>query len=94
MPLVWFIDGLFISRSAPSWRIIQPKNRPWSQTMSTRLEDDPSVYKTLLESTKAIPWKIDWSTLTFAYIGPQIEELLGWEPSSWVGVQDWAARMH
>ncbi len=62
--------------------------------MSTRLEDDPSVYKTLLESTKAIPWKIDWSTLTFAYIGPQIEELLGWEPSSWVGVQDWAARMH
>lgn len=62
--------------------------------MSTRLEDDPSVYKTLLESTKAIPWKIDWSTLTFSYIGPQIEELLGWEPSSWVGVQDWAARMH
>jgi diguanylate cyclase (GGDEF)-like protein/PAS domain S-box-containing protein len=62
--------------------------------MSQRLEDDPSVYKTLLESTKAIPWKIDWSTLTFAYIGPQIEELLGWEPSSWVGVQDWAERMH
>ena len=60
----------------------------------SRLEDDPSVYKTLLESTKAIPWKIDWSTLTFSYIGPQIEELLGWEPNSWVGVQDWAARMH
>ena len=62
--------------------------------MSQRLEDDPSVYKTLLESTKAIPWKIDWSTLTFAYIGPQIEELLGWEPTSWVSVQDWAERMH
>lgn len=62
--------------------------------MSQRLEDDPSVYKTLLESTKAIPWKIDWSTLTFAYIGPQIEELLGWAPTSWVGVQDWAERMH
>src|SRR6218665_3769157 len=62
--------------------------------MSQRLEDDPSVYKTLLESTKAIPWKIDWSTMTFAYIGPQIEELLGWAPTSWVGVQDWAERMH
>ena len=60
----------------------------------SHLEDDPSVYKTLLESTKAIPWKIDWSTLTFSYIGPQIEDLLGWEPGSWVGVQDWAARMH
>lgn len=52
------------------------------------------VYKTLLESTKAIPWKIDWATLQFVYIGPQIEALLGWEPSSWQSVEDWAARMH
>lgn len=55
---------------------------------------DPSVYQTLLESTKAIPWKIDWKTLTFAYVGPQIEELLGWSQESWVGAQDWADRMH
>lgn len=52
------------------------------------------VYKTLLESTKAIPWKIDWATLRFAYIGPQIESLLGWTPDSWVSVEDWASRMH
>ena len=55
---------------------------------------DEAVYKTLLESTKAIPWKIDWATLRFAYIGPQIESLLGWTPDSWVSVEDWAARMH
>ncbi|MBT0961803.1 sensor domain-containing diguanylate cyclase [Denitromonas iodatirespirans] len=55
---------------------------------------DAAVYKTLLESTKAIPWQIDWKTLTFTYIGPQIEQLLGWSPSSWVTVQDWAERMH
>jgi diguanylate cyclase (GGDEF)-like protein/PAS domain S-box-containing protein len=58
------------------------------------IEADSAVYKTLLESTKAIPWKIDWSTLKFAYVGPQIERLLGWPPSSWVSVEDWAARMH
>ena len=58
------------------------------------LEADSAVYKTLLESTKAIPWKIDWSTLKFSYVGPQIESLLGWSPSSWVSVEDWAARMH
>lgn len=52
------------------------------------------VYKALLESTRAIPWKIDWKTMTFAYIGPQIEALLGWSPSSWVSVNDWAERMH
>jgi diguanylate cyclase (GGDEF)-like protein/PAS domain S-box-containing protein len=55
---------------------------------------DAAVYKTLLESTKAIPWKIDWSTMQFAYVGPQIEELLGWSPDSWMTVQDWADRMH
>ena len=55
---------------------------------------DSAVYKTLLESTKAIPWKIDWATMRFAYIGPQIEALLGWTPESWVTVQDWAERIH
>ncbi len=55
---------------------------------------DSSVYKALLESTRAIPWKIEWKTMKFAYIGPQIEALLGWSPESWVSVDDWATRMH
>ena len=55
---------------------------------------DAEVYRTLLESTRAIPWKIDWRTMAFAYIGPQIEPLLGWAPQSWVSVQDWAERIH
>lgn len=58
------------------------------------MEPDSEVYKTLLESTKAIPWRIDWQTKKFTYIGPQIESLLGWTPDSWVSVEDWAARMH
>jgi diguanylate cyclase (GGDEF)-like protein/PAS domain S-box-containing protein len=68
-----------------------------SQTMTDDVpepETDSSVYKTLLESTKAIPWKIDWATMRFAYIGPQIESLLGWSPASWVSAEDWATRMH
>lgn len=32
--------------------------------------------------------------MQFAYIGPQIEALLGWASASWVTVQDWADRMH
>lgn len=58
------------------------------------ITNDSAVYKTLLESTKAIPWKIDWATMTFAYIGPQIERLLGWSQASWVSANDWAERMH
>ena len=56
--------------------------------------DEPGVYRTLLESTRAIPWRIDWATMRFTYIGPQIEELLGWTPSSWLTVNDWADRIH
>jgi len=56
--------------------------------------EDPALYKTLLESTMAIPWKIDWATMRFAYIGPQIEPLLGWSQESWVSVEDWASRIH
>lgn len=65
--------------------------------MTDLINDVPTennVYKTLLESTKAIPWKIDWATLQFTYVGPQIEQLLGWEPASWKSVEDWATRMH
>lgn len=62
--------------------------------MSQAAETDSAVYKTLLESTRAIPWKIDWKSMTFAYIGPQIETLLGWSQASWVSAEDWIARMH
>lgn len=58
------------------------------------LSNDNAVYRTLLESTRAIPWKIDWATKKFAYIGPQIEALLGWSPDSWMTVEDWSMRMH
>ena len=58
------------------------------------LDSDSAVYKTLLESTQAIPWKIDWASMTFAYIGPQIEPLLGWSRESWISANDWAERMH
>ena len=64
-------------------------DRTVSQTQA-----DAAFYKTLLESTKAIPWRIDWATMEFSYIGPQIEELLGWAQDSWVSVNDWADRMH
>ncbi|HEX7858072.1 MAG TPA: sensor domain-containing diguanylate cyclase [Sphingobium sp.] len=62
--------------------------------INTGMECDFAVYKTLLESTKAIPWKIDWATMRFTYIGPQIEPLLGWRQDSWTSVDDWSSRIH
>ena len=60
---------------------------------SPRIVND-LVYKTLIESTLAIPWSIDWETKTFSYIGPQIEKVLGWKLDSWRTVEAWAMRMH
>ena len=60
------------------------------------MDSDSSAdqYKTLLESTQAIPWRLNWKTQQFEYIGPQIEQLLGWPQDSWKTVEDWAARIH
>lgn len=58
------------------------------------LADIDGTYRTLLESTKAIPWKINWETMEFSYIGPQIEALLGWPQASWLNAQDWIDRIH
>ena len=60
------------------------------------LEPDSSnaLYQTLLESTLAIPFKIDWASKKYTYVGPQIESLLGWSVESWQTVDDWAARIH
>lgn len=55
---------------------------------------DNGLYQTLLESTLAIPFKIDWATKKYSYVGPQIEALLGWSPESWQTVNDWAERIH
>lgn len=62
--------------------------------LAQAMEPDSAVYKTLLESTRAIPWKIDWATMRFSYVGPQIEDLLGWPQASWQSIDDWVARMH
>ncbi|PVZ19527.1 MULTISPECIES: sensor domain-containing diguanylate cyclase [unclassified Pseudomonas] len=58
------------------------------------LLDDPAALDRLLKATGAIAWRLDWQTLTFTYMGSQIETLLGWPLASWVGINDWVERMH
>lgn len=57
-------------------------------------DTDNGLYQTLLESTLAIPFRIDWASKKYTYVGPQIEALLGWSSDSWSSVEDWAARIH
>ena len=64
------------------------------QTAIKHVQDTDLFYKTLLESTLAIPWCIDWESKRYMYVGPQIEDLLGWKQETWETVQDWADRIH
>lgn len=50
--------------------------------------------KRQIETLPAIPWKVDWRTKRFIYIGPQIELLLGWPRESWGTLGDWITRIH
>ncbi len=68
------------------------ETRPRLRTLEP--DTDNGLYQTLLESTLAIPFRIDWATKKYTYVGPQIEALLGWSPESWHSVEDWAARIH
>ncbi len=58
------------------------------------IDAEIALYKSLLESTKAIPWRIDWATKKFDYLGPQIESLFGWSGNSLTTVEDWTSRLH
>ncbi|MBA1145892.1 sensor domain-containing diguanylate cyclase [Ectothiorhodospiraceae bacterium WFHF3C12] len=88
------LRSLLVTAGTRGAHLHKHSNERGSPISPSKAESDDAVYKTLLESTKAIPWKIDWATLRFAYIGPQIEHLLGWAPESWQTIDDWAERMH
>ncbi len=58
------------------------------------IDAEIALYKSLLESTKAVPWRIDWASKKFDYLGPQIESLFGWSGNSLATVEDWTSRLH
>lgn len=62
--------------------------------MPDKLEDEVKLYKSLLESTKVVPWKLDWASKNFEYMGPQIESLLSGTHQNWVTSEGWSARLH
>lgn len=60
----------------------------------TEQDNSETFYKTLVESTKALPWQVDWKTMAFSYVGPQIKEMFGWNVEDWAGISDWAECIH
>lgn len=48
----------------------------------------------LVESTRAVPWRMDHLSGKFTYMGPQVEKLLGYPADSWRDMESWASRIH
>ena len=58
------------------------------------LKASQATYRSLVESTNVIPWKLDWPSGRFTYVGQQIESVLGYPAESWIGASTWAERIH
>lgn len=51
-------------------------------------------YRFLVESLRAIPWEYDMDSARFVYVGPQVEQLLGYAPGAWTDLDSWAQTLH
>ena len=58
------------------------------------LNEKNASYKTLLESSQAIPWELDLDSWCFTYIGPQAEAILGYSVDDWKQESFWKNHIH
>lgn len=56
---------------------------------------EQAIYRTLVESTAAVLWEADAETLTFQYVSPEVEGVLGYTPEEWLADPDfWSTHIH
>lgn len=51
-------------------------------------------YRSLVESTSAIPWELELNSWRFTFVGPQAELLLGYPVDDWYQEKFWANSLH
>jgi PAS domain S-box-containing protein len=58
------------------------------------LANNEALYRRLAETTRVIPFELAFDPVTFTYIGPQAEALLGFSPMQWIGSDFWNSTVH
>ncbi|MCH7820193.1 MAG: PAS domain S-box protein [Candidatus Marinimicrobia bacterium] len=58
------------------------------------LKESDAKYRSLVESTNAVTWKLDLTSGKFIYIGHQVEKMLGYPAESWDDFDTWRERIH
>jgi len=72
---------------------LQTQNR---QLIATRSEQQTTsaLYRSLVESTSAIPWVMDLASWCFTYVGHQAETILGYPITDWYEENFWVEHLH
>ena len=58
------------------------------------LKKSQEQYQRILETANFIPWEFDLVSQRFIYMGPQVEQLLGYPASTWISFDSWKSRIH
>jgi diguanylate cyclase (GGDEF)-like protein/PAS domain S-box-containing protein len=78
------IIGIFMFTTVSTAQVVaENRSRRYQQQLQS-----------LLQTTKAVPWRMDVESGLFSYMGPQVEKLLGYPANTWENLQTWAERIH
>jgi PAS domain S-box-containing protein len=64
------------------------------QERTKELQSSREQYRTLVETTSAVPWQWDDERRVFTYVGPQAGDILGCEAGAWLEPGYWESRGH
>ncbi len=59
-----------------------------------KLKNSEQHYRSLIESSAAIPWEADAETFRFTYVGPQAQIILGYSLDDWYEADFWRDHIH
>ena len=72
----------------------QAKLRHDHRRMQSELEENSNRFRHLAESTRVIAATFDIDAQLWTYVGPQITEILGYQPSEWSEPDFWIDHVH
>jgi PAS domain S-box-containing protein len=61
---------------------------------TAELASSREQYRSLLETTQAIPWELDLNSMRFTYVGPQASQIVGYSVSEWTAKDFLASHVH
>jgi len=59
-----------------------------------QLQESENKFRSLVESSQTVPFTFDLIAGRYSYIGPQVEQWLGYPPEIWTDLESWAQRIH